>query len=160
MKYAVTTKRIDGESIIEYLKDRLYMKRAGFKVDKKRDVYVKPGYGAWYTNLISGVNIELLRYSFGYEFINRKGYNYVLGPGAPSLDDGKVECPGLYLTNYEEMFDREKTSSDELDYIRKEEPQRPFPSYDRIDAILDAMIEDDEIHNDQDQEGKGPYIKK
>ena len=107
MERLVTTKRITSENIIEYLLERLQMKKAGFIVDKKRNVYVKPGFGAWATNVSSYANMEYLRHSKCFDYINREGYNYVLGPGAPSKN-GKVECMGLYLQNYEEVYDRQE----------------------------------------------------
>ena len=117
LEHTVTTKRIKEESIIEFILGRYYMKKAGFVVDRKRDVYVKPGFGAWVTNVSSYVNMESIKHIGGFEYTQREGCEYVLGPGAPSKN-GKVECMGLYLKNYKEVYDRQGKDSEAKPYVK------------------------------------------
>lgn len=117
--------------IISPLSENSRMVKAGFIIDSENDVYVIPGYGAYRTNVENEIeSIDDLRtyrdkfskyntYQEEVELMDKEGYEFVLGPGAPA-SNGKVYGKGLYCKNYKEIAEREKNKNNAHDDIDEE----------------------------------------
>lgn len=105
------------------------MERAGFTIDRENAIYVREGFGAFYSNVnekiqsiddLRSYTDKLLRtnpYSEIVRLIDEEGYEFVLGPGSP---DG-LGLPGLYCKNYKEIIEKEKAAKNAA---KKEQGER------------------------------------
>lgn len=94
------------------------MERAGFTIDRENAIYVREGFGAFYSNVnekiqsiddLRSYTDKLLRtnpYSEIVRLIDEEGYEFVLGPGSPN----DLGLPGLYCKNYKEIIEKEKAA--------------------------------------------------
>lgn len=105
-------------------KERNMYKLHGFIAYPEYEVYVKAGYGAFITNIESEINTidDLLNYYDpilksnpyeDYRELIEKGYELVIGPGAPAKN-GVVYGNGLFCKNWQEIYENEMRGISEL----------------------------------------------
>ena len=97
---------------IEVAEEQFRYMKAGFTIDEENDVYVYPGYGAFASNMDGDIQtIEDLTRNNAYrrKQMQEEGYEYILGPAAPTGSGYIPDCHGLYCKNYLEIVEREKS---------------------------------------------------
>lgn len=97
------------------------MEQAGFIIDRENGIYIREGYGAYKTGVDMSIKtmedlrkyydemLKLNPYKEIIKLMDEEGYEFVLGPGAPSAN-GKVYTNGLYCKNYREILERQKAN--------------------------------------------------
>lgn len=68
------------------------------------NLYVREGYGAYIGNVLQGDMESYRKNGISYQEYIDKGYQLVIGPGAPSYRDSVIGY-GLYCKNWEEFVD-------------------------------------------------------
>ena len=108
---------ISGVNMVLFNKSHSAAISHNFKINKKFDVYIMEGYGAFVKNVnakIDLTNLKMANDGFRYSpyekilaMIN-EGYELVIGPAFPN-DQGRVDpnLAGLFCRNYIEMAEKE-----------------------------------------------------